>query len=83
MQYLNLYGRIMYKQNEGVIKMENISSCTTCVYGNKVILSENILCKKHGVLEGDSPCRKYKFDLTKKVVRKKRTVKKVNLNNIE
>lgn len=60
--------------------MENIASCTTCVYGNKIILSDDILCEKHGVLKSDSPCRKYKFDLTKKVVRKRRTVKSFNLN---
>ena len=63
--------------------MENVASCTTCVYGNKIILSDEILCHKHGVLAGDSPCRKYKFDLTKKVVRKRRTVKQVKLNSIE
>ncbi len=58
--------------------MENINSCTTCVYGNKIILSENILCKKYGVLKEDSPCKKYKFDLTKKVVRKKRNIKPIS-----
>ena len=55
--------------------METVPMCETCVYGNKIICTDNILCKKYGVLEGGVPCKHYEFDLTKKEVRKKRTIK--------
>ena len=55
--------------------MENVPVCETCVYGNKIICTKNIICKKYGVLEADVPCKHYKYDLTKKQVRKKRTIK--------
>ncbi|MBQ2284752.1 MAG: hypothetical protein II244_03710 [Clostridia bacterium] len=55
--------------------METVPMCETCVYGNKIVCTDNIICKKYGVLEEDKPCRKYELDLTKKQVRKKRTIK--------
>lgn len=60
--------------------MENVPSCLTCINGSKIICTNNILCRKYGVLASDSPCKKYILDLTKKEVRKRRTVKKINLN---
>ena len=61
--------------SEGGLCVENVPLCETCVVGNKIVCTENIICKKYGVLEADSPCKHYKFDLTKKQVRKKRTIK--------
>lgn len=55
--------------------METVATCLTCIHGNKIACTEDILCNKKGVLTTDSPCRKYKFDLTKKEVRKKRSIK--------
>ena len=63
------------KQIERRNIMETIPMCETCIYGNKIICTDNIICKKHGVLEDATPCKKYQLDLTKKEVRKKRTIK--------
>ncbi|MBO5454223.1 MAG: hypothetical protein J6A69_09710 [Clostridia bacterium] len=54
---------------------ETVKSCTTCVYGNVLCCNNDIVCAKKGVMSEDSPCRKYEEDLTKRVVRKRRTVK--------
>ena len=54
---------------------EIVKSCYTCVYGNSLSCSEDILCLKKGVLSVNSPCRKYKEDLTKKEVRRRRVAK--------
>jgi len=54
---------------------ETVKSCTTCVFGNVLCCSEDILCFKKGVLSDDAPCKKYQEDLTKRIVRKKRAIK--------
>jgi len=59
--------------------MENINTCNTCVYAT-VLVTDEILCSKYGVLNNAEACKHYKEDLTKKQVRKKRTVK---LNSFE
>ncbi len=58
--------------------MENINVCDTCVYGT-VLVTDELLCSKYGVLTGNTPCKHHKEDLTKKFVRKKRAVKFKNL----
>lgn len=54
--------------------MENINVCNTCVYAT-ILVTDEILCSKYGVLNNSNTCKHYKEDLTKKQVRKKRTVK--------
>ena len=69
---------ILNKKNElweRTLAMETIPTCLTCIYGNKIPCTDNILCCKKGVLSVDTPCKKYKLDLTKKEVRKKRNIK--------
>ena len=58
--------------------MENITFCNTCVYATNLVTDE-ILCSKYGVLNSDQGCKHFKEDLTKKEIRKKRTVKIKNL----
>ena len=54
--------------------MENINVCDTCVYAT-ILVTDEILCSKYGVLNTCISCKHYKEDLTKRQVRKKRTVK--------
>ena len=54
--------------------MENINVCNTCVYAT-LLVTDEILCSKYGILKCHDACKKFKEDLTKKQVRKKRTVK--------
>ena len=60
--------------------MENINICNTCVYATVLITGE-VLCSKYGVLNNFIACKHYKEDLTKKQVRKKRTVKLGSFEN--
>ena len=59
--------------------MENINVCNTCVYAT-ILVTDEILCSKYGVLNSCEACKHYKEDLTKKQIRKKRTIK---LNNLD
>lgn len=54
--------------------MENINVCNTCVFAN-ILVTDEILCSKYGVLNSSCACKRYKEDLTKKEIRKKRTIK--------
>lgn len=54
--------------------MENINVCNTCVFAT-ILVTEEVLCSKYGVLNSCEACKHYKEDLTKKQIRKKRTVK--------
>jgi hypothetical protein len=61
--------------SKGATPVESVPMCETCIYGNKIVCTENIICKRYGVLEEQAPCKYYEMDLTKKEVRKKRTIK--------
>ncbi len=54
---------------------ETVKSCFLCVYGNELCCSNDIICLKRGIISEDKPCRKYKEDLTKISVRKRRSIK--------
>jgi len=58
--------------------MENVNMCETCINATLLVTNE-ILCSKYGILNESNPCKHYKEDLTKKLLRKKRTVKITNL----
>ncbi|MBQ2897379.1 MAG: hypothetical protein IJE46_03530 [Clostridia bacterium] len=60
--------------------MENINICDTCVYAT-VLVTDEVLCSKYGVLNNNCACKRYKEDLTKREIRKKRTVKISNLSD--
>ena len=59
--------------------MENINVCNTCVYAT-ILVTDEILCSKYGVLNNCDACKHYKEDLTKVQIRKKRTVKLGNID---
>ena len=44
--------------------------CEYCLYGRLAPDGERILCEKKGVISGDSTCRKYKYDVMKRVPKK-------------
>lgn len=54
---------------------ENIKDCSLCVHGTVLSCSDDIICSKKGVLKENKPCRRYREDLTKKIVRKRRVAK--------
>ncbi len=60
--------------------MENNNFCTTCIHAT-VLVTNEILCSKYGVLNSDTSCKHFVEDLTKKELRKKRTVKIQNLSD--
>lgn len=41
-------------------------SCAWCTYGVKSQYSDEIFCKKHGVVGTDDVCRKYSYDPLKR-----------------
>jgi hypothetical protein len=42
--------------SEGGLCVENVPLCETCVFGNKIVCTENIICKKYGVLDYLGAC---------------------------
>lgn len=60
--------------------MENINVCNTCVHAT-ILVTDEILCSKYGVLNTPDACKHFKEDLTKKHIRKKRTVKLGSFEN--
>lgn len=45
-------------------------SCVWCTYGIKSKYSDEIFCKKKGVLNCDDVCRKYEYDPLKRIPQK-------------
>ena len=60
--------------------MENINVCNTCVFAT-LLVTDEVLCSKYGVLDATVACKHYKEDLTKKQVRKKRALKLGSFEN--
>lgn len=54
---------------------ETVPICETCIYGTKLSCTNEVLCRKYGIVFGDGVCKKYQLDLTKKTVRRKRKPK--------
>ena len=55
-------------------------SCAWCKYGRKSEYSNEIFCKKRGVVTADDYCRKYNYDPLKRVP-DRQTVSKEFSNN--
>ena len=45
--------------------MENINVCNTCVYAT-ILVTDEILCSKYGIMNSCEACKHYIEDLTKK-----------------
>lgn len=48
-------------------------SCTYCLYSTKLD-EDTILCAKKGILPGETPCRKFKYDPCKRIPLKARAM---------
>ena len=58
-------------------KVEN-PRCSLCVHANENKTSGNVLCDVRGTVPADFVCKKFSYDIFKKVVKPK---KKLNKNN--
>ncbi len=45
-------------------------SCSYCVYGTVLELTNETVCKKHGVMYSRDYCRSYKYDPLKRIPQK-------------
>ncbi len=55
--------------------MENVNLCENCIYGTLLVNKTDVLCTKRGIVKCDFVCKKHKFDLTTKQVRRRRNIK--------
>lgn len=58
---------------EGLVYAEDIEKkCALCQFGQPIPDTLEVLCKKYGVVEYNYVCKKYKYDIFKKKVKRKR-----------
>ncbi len=50
--------------------------CTTCQFGNLVVGTLDVMCIKYGIVPHDYICKKYKYDIFKKKVKRRKPVDK-------
>ncbi len=48
--------------------------CALCQFGEPIPDTLEVLCKKYGVVEYNYVCKKYKYDIFKKKVKRKRDI---------
>lgn len=53
---------------------ENERKCALCQFGELIPETLEVLCKKYGVVDYDYVCKKYKYDIFKKKVKRKRDI---------
>lgn len=54
------------KEMEKTKKTEIAPKCEYCIHARPSPDGETVLCAKKGVMEKDSKCRKYKYDILKR-----------------
>ena len=48
--------------------------CALCQFGEPIPETLEVLCKKYGVVEYNYVCKKYKYDIFKKKVKRKKDI---------
>lgn len=64
-------------------KKEYPPKCDYCKHGRLSPDGESILCEKKGIVERDSSCRAYKYDVMKRVPYKQPLVKSADPSDFE
>ena len=53
---------------------EELKICRFCAFGARIAASEEVFCeKKKQIISEDSSCKKYKYDILKKELRRRKT----------
>ena len=52
-------------------KQEIAPKCEYCAYGRRSPDGETVLCEKKGIVTRDRVCRKYKYDILKRIPKRK------------
>lgn len=64
-------------------KVEIAPKCEYCVHARPSPDGKTVLCPKKGVMEKDSKCRKYKYDILKRQPKKKPKLQEFSAEDFE